>query len=506
MNTIPGQGNILVPNVPTIKASDSEDTFDREDVLKAKNEITITNASAQWEAEGYEPDQLTGRLEEKQAIETFNNAGIDALNAKANRNLSSHFSIGYHSIAGLNSALGGMLQSGQTEIHQTVSNSTFYTRIKDFDPSAHVDRLQSDVTKDVSTFLEIKTKEGDTIKLSISVDYTKGEMDRKAGLYYSRNIRINMEVDGELSEKEIAEIDKFSKALEQQIDRVSRGKGLDIESFNLFEDDTLSSIKFDYRPKGGQSVFNFEMVNNDDTRSLIIDYGTNKINLKLDKTDGVFNIKSANASRVEYLSQLTEGLDKSSASKEERRLLLDSVDALFSNLKGIGSNNVKPANAITSGLPDFEISFNRQRSNYIPNALDISLKQNTQITESSDGISVVQKHNYDLYSEQVIPLDHLEHADYFNGNYKLRTVEEHQSRISHLEINTLNQLVSASIEKQAEVFTSLSVFNEHKLLDKSIEHLIKNSTDDLTAEVLMMDKRNEHRMIESLLKPLDLPN
>lgn len=419
-------------------------------------------------------------------------------NSKLTQQLSNQFQSGYSAVSGLYGQLNEALNSNQSSISQTSSKTLFQTRIKEFNPAEHTERVQESRTKGVSTALTIETKEGDKLTFNISLDYTRGQLSDNAGRYSSKNITIDMTVDGELNRAEKKAIAEFSAALDKQL--MSGDAEFDFSNVNIFTSDQIAKVDFSIK-NGASSTqsFSLKMTNTSAQRSINFQAGTQKLNINLDFNDLIAGKSGQSQALKELVKSLENGLSDAQQYSGKGAALIEATKAIFSNVPE--TNNTDTATrlgqSVTSGLPDFKIDYQNGSS------VNLEVQQSTYIRQDNLELNVRQNYDFDLSYEYFKALPHLERPDFEYGNYIHVNGTEQQSRLSTLSTNSLGELTHASISKQAHKSHTEKTFNEGELVDTQHSEQTLSAHQDLIDEIKVAEENNKLLMLEGILDHLE---
>ncbi|MFQ3261501.1 hypothetical protein [Reinekea sp.] len=465
--------------------------------LKSVNQQSITVVQAPAPV-GYSNIEL---YTEFKTISTIEHPEDSILNSKLASKLSNRFQSGYAAVSGLYGQMTEALNANQSSISQTSSKTLFQTRIKDFNPAKHTERIQESRTKDVSTALTIETKEGDKLTFNIHLDYTRGQLSDNAGSYSSKNITIDMSVDGDLNRAEKKAIAEFSAALDKQL--MSGDAEFDFSNVNIFSSDQISKVDFSIKngPSSNQS-FSLKMTNTSSERSIDFKAGTQKLNISLDFSDLIAGKSGQSQALKELVKSLENGLSDARQYSGKGAALIEATKAIFSNVPE--TNNTDTATrlgqSVTSGLPDFKIDYQNGSS------VNLEVQQRTYISQENLELNVRQNYEFDLTYEYFKALPHLERPDFEYGNYIRVNGTEQQSRLSTLSTNSLGELTQASITKNAHKSHTEKTFSEGELVDTQHSEQSLSAHQDLIDEILAAEENNKLLMLDGILDHLEFDN
>lgn len=434
----------------------------------------------------------TATIEDKEDEST---AGIDALNRTLATKLSENTYGSYASISGIYSQIGSFLDSGLETLEQTSSNSIYQSRIKNFDPASHIERSIESRTKGINTSLMLETLEGDKLTFDIELDYTRGKLAENAGLYASRNIKIAINLDGELSPAEKKAIEEFAKKLEIEVQNaLEKNKGIDFSNLNIFKDDLIMNVSFDVKSGGSsQTPFKLKLSNSDNERVIEFNFKGGALSLNLDKhTPYAGNHNSAQA-----VETLLDSIKDGGGGKP----LASATRALFDNLdyKQSDQPTKQSAKALLSGLHDFNINFSSSGQS---NQLNVFQKTNVEEGKELD-FKLTQQYQYDLKKEYLKPLPHLKSPDLKYGNYISVSEHEFQNHLSILETNKMGEYIDASIYKEASETVTEREFNDGELVRDETRRRTAVSYQNLVEEMRIAEENDKLLLVEGILEHLD---
>jgi hypothetical protein len=467
----------------------------------SKPRMAITHTTSMVLSENPDfPDKLTQALERNNTI----------------------FSQSFSPFSGILSGLGELAEGNQP-LSQRVANIQHNSQSKDLS-LADFDKGRSSSEVQNTFTLSITTKDGDTVKLTISDQKDIGSLGENAS-FKLESLGINFELDGDLSQQEMDELAKLGHGLEKLYQSFSSSNAPDISQLNIFDSGLFSSLNLDFKtPEGSQ--FHLSTEDGDLDRSLAMSFKGNNIdfNTKKNDFDSFVSESDHQASINHYLKLIDSSVEKSHGSDIHRTMLSQSFEKMHEanpDRKGsqavnanvitsAQSNSIvlninKPGDALLTGLSDFTMAF---RSNIeTPNMLNgkpgefsgfkLDINQTTHNTEGRDSLEIDQQQNYKLSAGYYTPLPGLElvaiEEDYQSYQY-FQVEEEHSKDIRQLFV--LGESVTASVVETSKSSKAHTIYDNNKLTHHQVD---KNENVDLKT----MDEKQAQQYKQDLLALID---
>jgi hypothetical protein len=457
---------------------------------------------------GFEPQDLYQKYKTVSSIEHHGETLEASLNNFVDQKLSERNFGPYNQFSGIYKSIGSALSQGQKSVSSTTSDTIFKTRIKDFDPANHVDRTIESRNKGISTALSMTTHDGDKINLNINLDYTRGKLDGNAGRFTSRNLEIDIQIDGDLNDQEKEAIERLSQAIDQQITRVMNGDEFNFTKLNFFSDSNISEIEFKLKQgPTNNNPLSFKLTNTEAQRSIFLRSGLQEIDIQLDLTSGITGKPDQQQVIEAFIRSIEDGLDKSKDITGKGQALIDAARSIFSNIAGNSDINTvtRLGMAVMSGLPDFTLNYSNAEKGLMgtETLVDINAKQNTTIRQENLKLNLSQKYDFNINYQYETPLPHLKLVDKENENYIQHQVSENQSRISRLTTDDNGFITKASISKNASETHMIDEYREGKNVLSEVNVRTRDAYQDHISEIVEAEANNDLLIIKGIMEHLD---
>lgn len=358
-----------------------------------------------------------------------------------------------------------------------------------------------------SVHLNIKTKDGDTIKIELS--------NRNIGTENS-TLEFSFTVDGSLSEAEQKALGELAEKLGQMGDEFFRTDTTELRDLKGIDTSVISGFSFTLTRPDGKGDFveqsyefsvdeekQTQTLRASDVRGYSVDITTNLNALMESSTADVRMLEP-------YLKLIREATDDADTNNKSRRFMLDAFESMFAQF----INRPAPPEAETatdatlaafdSGLPDFTATI---RSKVIHNrefysqtsALVLNLTQETRIETNADTRLIKQESRYELSNNWFEGILDLESPGVTNPNY--RYITEHRegnvSRILSMSDDKVNNLL---VEQNVSGTKEVSEFINYKLVDKTTDELTDHKLQQFSNLLATLNDNKQYTAINELLK------
>ncbi|HWV14489.1 MAG TPA: hypothetical protein VN030_03575 [Cellvibrio sp.] len=336
-----------------------------------------------------------------------------------------------------------------------------------------------------SVNLTIRTKDGDTIDIRAEHAHGKGD-----------SIAFSFVVTGELSPEEQDALEKLAATLGEVADDFFRTGTTQLRGLKEFDKEQLQGFRLDFiRPEGDDYVtmnFDYSVDEAAQTQQLTAkDVDGYKVDIKTDLNGLLENAgAAANNSFQEYLSVLSESLNKHELSTVSRLFILDSFSSM---LMPSGAGQAQPPSstaeaalsAFDSGLADFSVTISsplhQDHTNYLyPDSMTLKLEQKTEVEQVEQRTLVKQVNSYEFTSSRIDGIVGVDDGDLESGNFNYKTthIKEQLSRLLDMTAEGVNNLYSEyeqSVDIKEQVYIAFKLQDTQRQ-DKQ-EHMVKQLLD-----------------------------
>ncbi|MEY8204378.1 MAG: hypothetical protein RPR40_04810 [Bermanella sp.] len=396
------------------------------------------------------------------------------------------------------------------------------------DPTGFVDKKSEDLA---SINLQLKTRDGDTINFSLTSykGYGRGDDERPASF---SGIRVSFEIEGDLTPKELKQLEAFSQTIQQASSRYFNSGQLDMAELDLSALSQFSDIELSFLNNGdGSGDRHLKMRYHDDheTRAIEVSLNGHTSNISIDKTSLGMDVSAQQSQQAleQYLILLKDNASEARAQPAAADLMLSMFNLGFANLQDeakaalsqapidvAAASAEQPIKNGLVGLPDFTFSFEARTE--MPNAkhqplehvgfsVNLSLKSrvNEDVGSNTESISQTQKSH--LSAAYYAPLDTWDNVDFKYQNYQYIQLQRSSEQVTNL-ITQDNELILAAATEEGTFHKTTQVYEMGQLEDENTEHaehaqishfteLAKQESEQQTMALLnlvMIDPQQKH--------------
>jgi hypothetical protein len=322
-------------------------------------------------------------------------------------------------------------------------------------PKSTVDKFSPDFTRSNGTrvesaFLNIKTREGDNIKIQLNRNSIAGS---------GNSVEFSFVVDGELSEKEQQALAALAEKLGAMGDEFFRMDTTELRGLKDIDTDAISYFSFTLqRPDPINDTYvdhNYEFSIDDIAKTQTLRASDVKgysvdINMQL---QGLVEGKRVESEVLQqYIDLINKAGDDSDTPNASKRFMLDAFESMFFGSltvedKNAGDDIDRAESAIAafdSGLADFKATFRSpvfHNPNYYTQvaSMVLTLEQKTSVEKNGDNLFIKQESSYDFINHHFegFPVEYLKDI----GGYYTYTTEHVAGSISRL-LSMTNDVVN----------------------------------------------------------------
>lgn len=364
-------------------------------------------------------------------------------------------------------------------------------------------------TRMESTFLNIKTRDGDNIEIRLS---------RNAQGTDTSSLEFSFVVDGKLSEKEQKALGALAEKLGAMGDEFFRTDTTELRGLKDIDTDVISHFSFTLQrpdPRTDSYVehsyeFNFDEATQTQTlRAFDVQGYSVDISIQL-QTLGKGNNAEAHVLQ-QYIDLINRAGDDGKSPNASKRFMLDAFESMFSGFLRVDSEQLGKTNdridtamiAFDSGLPDFNATFRSPVYHNPGNRAQIesmmlTLEQRTTVEKSGENRLIKQESSYD-YSNSYFegyPGEILEHL---GGSYTYIT--EHETGSVSRMLSMTNDVVNNIwIEQEASKEQNKTRFENYQVVDEDAYAYSDRKVQEFAELLKRYNGNNQQSAVEELLK------
>jgi len=375
--------------------------------------------------------------------------------------------------------------------------------------------------------MQLTTKDGDSIDFKVAFGAN--------GL--SPTLTMEYSLDGDLSDEELADIDKLMSMLSRETDGFINSGNIDLSTLKLSELGSISGLEIDIKDKTNKARDG--LLNGNYIKLSYSTDGTDtdlSINLNGDKLDlsGValhFSAMVGEAkveqSQQHYLQLIKDNVGQALGSPEQSKFIADAfmlVQGLSSstaaNPEKIGTEQetvlVSPLAAgpklansrdqsLLTGLDDFKLSFVSHKEQ--PNAADkplqyqgynLDLSQQTSVSGKLGYESISQRQGLELSAHYYEPVSYLENPDFDTQTYRYSVLEKSASTTSVQSYDNF-ELQSAVVYRSAQQDLNTVEFQLGKMVSNVSTPQQSSSVEDFTQTLAAQEGEQQLDLLDSVL-------
>ncbi|MEN0037845.1 MAG: hypothetical protein AAGC78_12300 [Cellvibrio sp.] len=357
-----------------------------------------------------------------------------------------------------------------------------------------------------SAFLNIRTRDGDSIKIQLSRVSNGGQ-----GLEFS------FVVDGKLSEQEQKAIGALAEKLGVMGDEFFRTDTTELRGIKDIDTDVISHFSFKLErpdPKTDSYVshsydFNFDEVAQ--TQSLnATDVEGYSVDVSMQLQTMVKGNNAESEVLKQYLDLINRAGEDGKSPNASKRFMLDAFESMFSSFLSVTSEQLdKSTNrtdttlmAFDSGLPDFKAAFRSPVYHNPGNrgqveSMMLTLEQKTTVEKNGENKLIKQESSYDFSNSyfQGYPGKLLEHL---GGNYTY--VTEHKTGSVSRMLSMTNDVVNNLwIEQDASKDEKKTRYQNYQVVDEDVSSYSDRRLQEFSELLKRYNGNNQHSAVEELL-------
>lgn len=359
-----------------------------------------------------------------------------------------------------------------------------------------------------SAFLNIRTRDGDSIKIQLSRVSNGG----------AQGLEFSFVVDGKLSEQEQKAIGALAEKLGVMGDEFFRTDTTELRGIKDIDTDVISHFSFKLErpdPKTDSYVahsydFNFDEVAQ--TQSLsATDVEGYSVDVSMQLQTMVKGNNAESQVLKQYLDLINSAGEAGNSPNASKRFMLDAFESMFSSFLRVTSEQLdKSTNrtdttlmAFDSGLPDFTATF---RSPVYTNpgnrgqveSMMLTLEQRTTVETNGENKLIKQESSYDFSNSyfQGYPGEMLEHL---GGNYTY--VTEHKTGSVSRMLSMTNDVVNNIwIEQDASKDEKKTRYENYQVVDEDAYSYSDRRMQEFSELLKRYNGNNQQAAVEELLK------
>lgn len=342
-----------------------------------------------------------------------------------------------------------------------------------------------------SATLSIKTKDGDTIQISIKQKY----LDTK-----SATLEFSFTVDGSLSEEEQKALGQLTEKLGEMGDEFFRSDTTELRNLKGIDTSVISHFSFTLRRPEANGDFvemNYEFSVDDVAQTQTLrasDVRGYAVDITTDLKTLVENSMADTSMLQPYIDLIREATDDAKVDNKSRRFMLDAFESMFAqfmNSAPVATDEPAGATlaAFDTGLPDFQASLKSQvvhnREFYTQTAvMALTMSQETRIESVADTLLVKQESRYELTNNRFDGVFDLQNPEIKNPYYKYIT-EHREGSVKRMLSMTAERVNNLLIEQDVSKEKETSEYRNYKLVntepDNYSDRKLQQFSDTLTA-------------------------